>query len=383
MVGQGARTLIVVAIAVVAMVDGLGPRNAARAEGSTRLFRIRAVTTSTTADGIVLDRVNGGPVITLDGQQVGTAYVTSFREHPGLALPPTHIEIQSGSGTAIIGGLRSQDWTFSQTLGYDNFLGGMTFASANFLKADDEFLVSYDRLPAGSPASETYSHAFDFTQNRVDRQIGDTGLAFRPGNQWFLVTAFGQKTLVGDNPSYSFTSLTAPAFRFGNVNMLRLPEGESGAVITCYGNPGICGFKGIGDYAGLYGTAISRAPGSLGVTGSAASDTTVTYRLPPGPPDPPGCPPGTTPAAPTNLVGGRKGGSGRLAWNSVKCAKFYVVRLIHADGRTEDISAGPLTTIGYSVSNYFDVVAFSVAARSASGVQGPFSEQASIGTVTS
>ena len=369
------------AVAVAVVCDLFEPTGRVEAQGGTTVVRIRTTATNATADGVVLDRVQAGPAVTSDGTTVGLAYLTYFRSHPGLALLPAHIEIQSGAGSMVIGGLTSPDGRFNQTIGFDTFDGDPRFASANFVLVGTDYYVSYSRLGAGTPTTPiTNSHAFDFTQDRVDRQIGDTGLSFRPGNVWSSVPGFGQKVPVGDNPSYSFANLVSP-LRQGNVNMLRLTGTESGTLITCFDPTQICGVRGIGDYEGLYGTALSRAPGNLGITANAASDTITSYRDPSVTPNPPGCPVAEPLPAPLNLIAVRSRefiSRAYLKWNSVECAVGYVVR-VH-DRITDEVrelsSSGP----SYEADGGILVAGnrVSVAAVAADGTVGQFSTPVSV-----
>jgi hypothetical protein len=364
------------AIAVTTMFEILGTGGGVQAQPGTTIVRIRA-STNATSDGIVLHRAQGVPAVGLDGRSVGTAYVTAFVAHPGLEFFPTHIEIESGAGSAVIAGLTSRDGRFQQTIGFDTFDGPMQFAAASFLDSGADYLVSYRRLPSGSLPAVTLSHAFDFTQNRVDRQIGDTGLTFRPGNVWSIVPVFGQKQKVGDNPSYSFANLTTP-LRQGNVNMLRLTGTESGALIACSNRPNTCGVRGIGNYEGYYGSALSRGVGGLGLSANAASDTVLVPRDPSIAQNPPGCPAGVPLPAPRNIIIADRSylGSNRgveMEWSSVECAIGYVVRFEDEFGNTFD---RPATKPEYVFLGGADTLRaiISIAAVAADGTVGQFSE---------
>ncbi len=336
-------------IVVVGLTD-LRAANSLLALGSRTYLRISGVTTTTTPDGIRLKRASNATVTTLQGQPVGTAWVTSFEAHPGLEYLPTVFEITAGGTTAIIGRLTSADGRFRQTLGYTSLGGSLSFYGANYVASGDaEYLAFLEQLSA--PGNETagapslpisLNHAFRFTQNRVDRQIGDTGLTFRPGNQWFLSPSFGQVLRVGDNPSMGFTNLTTP-LHFYNVNYLRLPGGESGGVVACFGNPATCAIKGVGDFSGFYGRALSLSIGTLGVTADAASETEFTYYDSSVPPNAPGCPailpaPQNPLAADdTYLFEDQIEHRFAVAWDSVDCATGYVLRFFQADGTTYQV----------------------------------------------
>ena len=365
-----------VSIAVVAF-SGLKDSDSFAALGNRTYLRISGVTTTTTPDGVRMKRASNAPVTTLAGQPVGTAWVTSFEAHPGLEDLPTVIEITAGGTTAIIGGLTSATGTFRQTLGYSSAGGSLTFHGANYVAAGDtEYLAFLEQL---TPTNESpglplsLSHGFQFTQNRVDRQIGDTGLTFRPGNQWFLSPASGQLTRLGDNPSMGFTNLTAPPHSY-NVNYLRLPDQQSGAIVVCFGIPSTCGVKAIGDYEGYYGRALSLAVGILGVVVDAASETVLTYRDSSVPPNPPGCPPGRPLPSPRNVIGVVLGEDvGRLSWDSVECASHYIVRVVGAEGTAVDFNTQNPRLLLTQLFAYQGTVV-SVAAVAPDGTVGAFSE---------
>jgi hypothetical protein len=377
---DGRQLLTMVAVlAVTAATYGTTSTGAASTTSTGSVFRIRNVSANSTSDGIVLRRAINAPVVGADGVTVATAFATSFEAHPGLEYLPTLFEIHAGSRTVIIGGLASGTGGFRQTIGFDNLDGPVRFARANFVASADDFTIFYERLPpATAPFSTTLNHAFLFTQNRVDRLIGDTGLSYRPGNQWWLVSGFGQATLVGDNPSMSFTSLTTPP-RLANVNFLRLTGGESGAVIACYDFPVVCGVKGVGDYAGIYGTASSLSPGSFGLNANAASTTDFTYRDPSSPPNPAGCPSAQELSPPLNALAGEGRRTGPLAlgiplaWDSVECAAGYWIRVRDKDGfisRTARIDK-PSYLLDFDVNDR----TFAVAAVGPDGTVGPFSQE--------
>ena len=384
-----------VSIAVVVLTD-LRDSNSLLALGSRTYLRIAGVTTTTTPDGIRLKRAANAAVTDPEGRPVGTAWVTSFEAHPGLEYLPTVIEMTVGSTTAIVGGLASADGRFRQTLGYTSLGGSLSFYRANYVSSSAaEYLAFLDQLSA--PGNETpgapslpisFSHAFRFTQNRVDRQIGDTGLTFRPGNQWFLSPAFGQLLRVGDNPSMGFTNLTTPPHSY-NVNYLRLPGGESGGIVVCFGNPGTCAIKGVGDFDGFYGKALSLGVGALGVTADAASETNLTYYDSSVPPNTPGCP--AILPAPQNLiaaeatyfveVGNTQQIEHRLsmAWDSVECATGYVLRIYIGDGTSFDLKASePFYS---NVGAGYGARGAAVAAVGPNGVVGIFSERVDLVTL--
>jgi hypothetical protein len=388
------RRLLTTAVAVAALVLGaLGPDLVLQARGTRTYLRILGVTLVTTPDGIRMKRATNAQVTDIAGREVGRAWLTSFEAHPGLEYLPSVIEIASGGTTTIIGGLTSANGRFRQTLGYTSLGGSVSFYRANFVPSSDaEYLAFLDQLSA--PGNETvgapslpvsYSHAFRFTQNRVDRQIGDTGLTFRPGNQWFLSPAFGQLQRVGDNPSMGFTNLTTPP-HFYNVNYLRLPGGESGGIVVCVGSPATCAIKGVGDFDGFYGRALSLGVGTLGVTADAASETVLTVYDSDIPANTPGCP--AILPAPQNLLAaddlyeidlGSPLGPDlehkfSVAWDSVECATGYVLRFYRGDGTTFQIpSSEPFfTTVGGLNENLRGVA---VAAVGPNGVVGIFSER--------
>jgi hypothetical protein len=377
------RRLLTAAVAALAL-GALGPDLAVPAQGDRFHLRISGVTVTTTPDGIRLKRASNAVVTDLAGQPVGTAWVTSFEAHPGLEYLPTVMEITAGGTTAIIGGLTSADGRFRQTLGYTSLGGSLSFYSANYVPAgDDEYLAYFEQLSPtnGTPGLPTsVNHGFVFTQDRVDRLIGDTGLTFRPGNQWYLSPSFGQLLRLGDNPSTGFTNLASPPHQY-NINYLRLPGGESGAIVVCFGAPAICGLRGVGDFDGFYGTALSLAAGSLGVNVNAASETVLlTYPDPSVPPNAPGCP--AILPAPENLIASdtlvlfedQFEHTFSMAWDSVGCATGYVLRFFRGNGTSFQVPASEpfFSTVGGPNENLRGVA---VAAVGPNGVVGIFSER--------
>ena len=375
-------------IAVVVYAD-LRDSDLLSAAGPRTYLRILGVTTVTTPDGIRLKQASNATVTTLEGQAVGTARVTSFEAHPGLEYLPTIIEVTAGGVTAIIGGLQSTDGRFRQTLGYTSEGALLSFYNSNYVRTSDtEYLAFLEQGP--TPTNETVpsptlQHGFIFTQDRVDRRIGDTGLSFRPGNQWYLSPSFGQLLRAGDNPSISIASLTAPPQQY-SLNFLRLPDQQSGSMVVCFGAAITCGLKGVGDFAGFFGRAFSLSIGSLGVNVNAASETVLTHRDSSVPPNAPGCPailpPPQSVVAVDDLYEIQIGGTLELehrfaiAWDSVECATGYVIRTFNADGTSDQTTVSePFFNAvgGAGTSRYFQAVA--VAAIGPNGVVGVFSER--------
>jgi hypothetical protein len=363
--------------ALALLVAGLVLPRALSAQSGSTVLQITNLSLNQTPDGILLVRAVNAPVQTLGGQVVATANVTSVVVHPTLEYLPTVIQATVGGATVVVSQLASRDGTFRRTYGFDDISGAPGFLNAGLLVTADEGVITLvvSRATAAPTPPTTLSHAFQFTQPRIDRLIGDTGLSFRPGNQWSLVPSPGQLISLGDNPSVSVINVTNPS-ELGGVNFLRLPDGQSGAVITCVGFPAVCGLAGVGDFNGLYGTAVSRTPASLGVSTNAASNTIVTHVDLSVPPNPPGCPTGALLPPPANLLARQfLGIHTELVWDSVECASGYAVSLRFADGgpRIFTVPGTTLADSSYPSSFLGGLVAFSVASIGQDGRRGPFS----------
>lgn len=143
----------------------------------------------------------------------------------------------------------------------------------------------------------------------------------------------------------------------------------------------VCGLRGLGDYEGFYGTAVSLGTGVLGVAANSASGTILSYQDPSVVPNPSGCPLGGRLPAPRNIIGVRSRefvSRAYLRWNSVECASSYVMNVLdRVTGEVRTLTspgpafeaAGGVLIVGNSVS---------IAAVAADGTVGQFSEPVSV-----
>ena len=377
---RGNSMLAALTVAVAVVLGQLIPNETALAQGIEILLRLTNFSTNTTPDGIRITTATNVPLTTLTGQVVGTGSVTSVEAHPALEYLPTWIELRSGAIRIFGGVLASRDGSFRQGAAYE--MGASVIEPSVFHDVGLLLPSSIGGSPAGGTGAlklksfaqtpttpTTLTHAFQFTANRVDRQVGSTGLTYRPGNQWELVIGAGGAIRVGDNPGAGYANLLDPTI-VGSLSFLRLPDNVSGAVVTCVGSPPVCGLQGVGIYAGLYGTAFSRNPASLGLNANAASDTVVNRsadRVRIGSPFIPVNP--NTPA-PQNLLGVRADGITTLVWDSVAGAEQYFLEIFYSDGSFGNflrdgttVSDGP----GGNMPSLSNAVAFSVVALGPGG----------------
>lgn len=318
------------------------------------------------------------PVTSDTGATVGTASVTAVLQHPTLAYLPLFGEIRSGNRRFHVNRLVSRDGRFRQTLAFESdgvspnaFFGAGIVAPVDLPGGAVPFTLSLRGLSL-EPTSFGVNSVFDFTSERVQSTVGSTAVAYRPSATWSLAQAFGRKDPVGTNFSFAF----ANAAMSGNVNWLEL-DGQNGGLVACLGNPPVCGWKGVGGYDGIYGSAVSAAPAQFGLTADAASTKQGTHLAAGSQLAPLACPPGFTPPGPTDVLVAAGGTFANvevfISWGSVACAVQYVVETEFSDGST--------TRFVTATTNYHDVLAgsdwtrvsaFRVAGVSADGRIGPF-----------
>jgi hypothetical protein len=228
-------------------------------------------------------------------------------------------------------------------------------------------------VDASATAGPVFDHVFDFVDPRVDRTIGDTATALRNQSQWRYVPAPGVGIPLGTNFNFAF----ANAAQSATINFLAEADGQSGAIVTCAGTTRPCFFAGTGAFDGFYGEADSRNPATLGLTADTGSFTLVTQQALALPEGSGACPPGLPPP-PGNLIASRNTFSAiQVGWDSVACARRYIIRFFSADGSSIDQS-WDATRLLLTVDNPFrlpvaGLASFSVASVNEAGAAGPFS----------
>ena len=318
--------------------------------------------------GVEIYSGQGAPVTTAAGTTVATANFIRVEKDPALPYLPTVFEVTASGASFVLTELRSQDETFRRTFGFRRGPSGPTdFFNANLKFVDGpggpQVVIAEGGSMDVTPIDASLDHAFFNTQAISQTTVGGTILSSRSNSRWDQIIGPGQTVPVGEN----FTISAANSTQAFIVNFLRMPDLQSGAVVTCTA-PDVCGVAGTGFFQALFGSAASRP--LFGLPANAAS-TTVLTTLATGIPVPLfGCPPGAHPPPPRDLLATQVGQDLTLQWESVACAKSYEVRARFSDGSTFDINVGDSTRISRSVES---VVAFAVASVGDDGSPGPFS----------
>jgi hypothetical protein len=376
------RTLNALVCLGLAMACGLVPGSAVTAQDSAaRRFFVPGASLfeTSTADGVVMFRGTSAPLKDENGGNAGLATVTGFAAHPTMAFLPTfvtadlngvgRVEITSFERNPIFiprFGATRRGYAFFETLAGDIDAAVIRAGFGVPSPGERYFGFKLGLRPTFQLPPTTLNLAVDFTQERVDRAFGDTGTAYRNDSRLNLVAAFGRKDPIGTNFSFSFAN-TAHAYNF---NFLDTPVGD--ALVTCRASPFRCWWRGTEAYFALRGSAASVNLGSLGVSGGAGTALTIQSQVASPAAGHGPCPEASPPPPPAGLFGVRGTSRITLAWDSVECAKEYVLQL-SLDGQIlgEQRIAG--TTLEGTFSIPDAAYSFRVATVDQRGVVGPFS----------
>jgi hypothetical protein len=380
------RAARLVTRAALAACLSVATSDRAAAQSGQFLFVIEApsLTVSTAADGTRLLRATRAPITIQPGSIPVLATVTAVLSHPTMLYYPIVMTLDAGVERVVVSDLSRGPRTPGdlQTGAPTPFHRGFARAERSGQIFVTTVLVGTESVPyiagrlttiATRPsAGPLYNHVFSFLEPRIDRTIGDTATALRNGALWSYVPNPGVAVPAGNNFNFAFANTAQQA----TVNFFSV-DGQSGAIVSCVGGTRPCFFAGTGTYDGLYGEADALTPAALGVTADSASFTLITQNAisllqgygacPPGLPPPPG-----------NLISARNVFSDvQLGWDSVACARRYLVRFFRSDGSTID-QAWDATRLVLTSANpfrigLFDLTSFAVASVDESGKTGPFS----------